>query len=157
MAVDTAALCSACAVLRPFAIFLSDRDFVAEKSCRAASRMRDERLFLREFELEFCVQERSELLFDLFGFCFRSGKTEHEIIGVPTISEPSVVWVLGVVRREPLSLSSYLLGSLLLPLLEQTLGAVKQVGVLLVRFSPLPLGVVWDENGFDKGSQLVKQ
>jgi hypothetical protein len=47
---------------------LSDRDFIAEKPCRTASRMRDERLFLGQFELEFFAQEHSELLFDLFGF-----------------------------------------------------------------------------------------
>jgi hypothetical protein len=34
---------------------------------------------------------------------------------------------------------------------------VKQVGVWLVRFSSLPPGVLWDENGFDKGIELVEQ
>src|SRR6266705_1644342 len=157
MTVDTAALCPACAVLRPFPIFLSDRNFIAEELCRIASRMRDERLFLRQFEFEFFAQERSELLFDLFGFCFWSRKTQYKVIGVPTKSEAPVVGVLEIVRRKLLGLSSHPLGSLLLPLFEQALRLVKQVGVVLVRFSSLPPGVLWDENGFDKGIELVEQ
>jgi hypothetical protein len=54
-------------------------------------------------------------------------------------------------------LSSHSLGSLLLPLFAQALGTIKQVGVLLVRFSLLPPGVLWDENGFDTGIELVEQ
>src|SRR5260221_8217168 len=84
-------------------------------------------------------------------------QTQYKIIGVPTKSESSVVGVLGVVRRKLLCLSPYPLGSLLLPLFEQALSLIKQVGILLVRFSSLPPGVLWDENGFDKGIKLVEQ
>jgi hypothetical protein len=43
-------------------------DFIAEESRCFAFGMRDQRLFFREFQLEFFSQERSELLFDFFGF-----------------------------------------------------------------------------------------
>ena len=99
----------------------------------------------------------SPLLFDLFGFRFGSREAEHEIIGIPTIPEPPVVCVLGVVRRESLGLSSHSLGSLLLPLFEQAFGPAEEFSVLLVGSSLVTCVVVWDEHGFDKGIKLIEQ
>ena len=78
------------------------------------------------------------------------------IIGIPTIPEPPVVCVLGVVRRESLGLSSHSLGSLLLPLFEQALGTVEESSVRFVGSSLVTFGVLWDENGFDKGIELIE-
>jgi hypothetical protein len=44
--------------------------------------MRDQCLVRVEFELEFVAQERGQLVFDLFGFGFRSDETQKMIVGV---------------------------------------------------------------------------
>jgi len=59
---------------------------------------------LGEFQLEGLTQEVSQPLLD--GLCFRlwTDETQQKIIGIPTIPQPSVVWVVGDDRRKPLCL-----------------------------------------------------
>src|SRR6266446_4192450 len=112
--------------------------------------MRDQRFAFGEFELEFFTQERPELLLDLFGLCFRASKAQAEIIGIPTILESPIVWVVNVVSRQSLCLFSQALSSLLLPVLEAPLCSAHQSLVLLVQPSLDPFGVLRDEDGFDE-------
>ena len=116
--------------------------------------MGNERFCTREFQLEFLTQKRPELLLDLFGFCFRSGKTQAKVISIPTILEPSVIWVVDVVSWQLLCSFPQVLSNLLLPVLEAPVGAAHQEFVFLIELSLDAFGVVRNEYRFD---ELVEQ
>src|SRR5260370_34823933 len=86
-----------------------------------------------------------------------NGKAQAEIIGIPTVLEPSIVWVVDVVSRESLGLFSQALGSLLLSFLEASLGSAHQLDVFLVELSFDTLGVLGDESGLDEPVELSAQ
>jgi hypothetical protein len=157
MTVDAAAFGSTRLVLGPFVVLLQAGDLVAEELCRLASRVSDERLFLREFSLESVAQEFFEALFDLLGFGFGADKSQNEIISVPAIPESAVGGVMGVLSRELLRLPSYPLGSLLLPVLEGAVRLTHQLFVGFVDPSFVTLGVLRDEHLFNKLVELVQQ
>jgi hypothetical protein len=57
-------------------------DLVAEVSRRLGAGVRDQGLVVVEFQFEFVTQERRDLVFDLFGFGFRSGEAQEVIVGL---------------------------------------------------------------------------
>jgi hypothetical protein len=60
--------------------------------------VRDQRLFLGQFQLEIVTQEPRQSLFDLFGLGFGSGEPEQVIVCVSAVPQPPVagiVWVPG--------------------------------------------------------------
>jgi len=71
-------------------------DVVAEEPRRACAGVGDQRLVLGQFQLEFITQERRQPLFDLLGLGLGSGEPEEVVIGVPTVSEPSVVRIMSI-------------------------------------------------------------
>ncbi len=53
----------------PLRIFVERGDLIPKKVSGFAPRMGDERFGLGQVQSEFILQERFDLLFDLFGFC----------------------------------------------------------------------------------------
>ena len=51
-----------------FVIDVLTHDLIAEKFRRSCPRMRQQRFLLREFQLEYVMQELSEFVFDFLGF-----------------------------------------------------------------------------------------
>lgn len=81
---------------------VADHDVVAQEARRLAGRMGDERLLLRELQLELLTEEAGELLLDLLGFRLGTDEAQEPIIGVAHVAEASVVRVTGIVRgQEP--------------------------------------------------------
>jgi hypothetical protein len=64
---------------------VSDTDFVAQKSCGLGGRMRDQRLFIREFQLQLFSKKCCQSLLDFFGFAFRAGESEQKVVGISHI------------------------------------------------------------------------
>jgi hypothetical protein len=107
--------------------------------------------------VKFLYQKGSKSLFDFFGLHFGSGKSQAEIICIPTKPEPSVVGVVYVICRELLCLFTQALGSLLLTILETPPCSAHQLCVFPVEFSLDTFDVLRDENGFDKRVELAQQ
>ncbi len=78
----------------PLRIFLERGDLIPKKVSGFAPGMGDERFGLRQFQFEFILQGRFDLLFDLFGFCLWPNKAEQEVICVATVSEAAKVGVV---------------------------------------------------------------
>ena len=76
------------------------RDVVAEEPGLLGPGMRDQGLLGREFQLEVIAQERTHPGLDLLGFLPRSVEAKQEIVGVPDISQSSVVRIELVVLSE---------------------------------------------------------
>ena len=57
--------------------------------------MGDQCLFWREHQFEFFSQEGTELLLDFLSFRLWSRESESKVIGVTTIAQPSVCWIMG--------------------------------------------------------------
>jgi hypothetical protein len=57
-------------------------DLIAEELRRLGAGVRDQRLVLGEFQLEFVTQELSEALLDLLGFGLWSGEPEQGVVGL---------------------------------------------------------------------------
>jgi len=57
-------------------VSLSDSDLISQKSCRFVPRMSDERFCFREFQLEFFLQVRSDLLLEFFCLRLRAIETQ---------------------------------------------------------------------------------
>jgi len=73
-----------------------DGDLIAKETGRAGAGVGYQRLFLREFQLEFILQERSQSLLDLLGFSLGPGEPEQMIICVSAISQTPksrIIWV----------------------------------------------------------------
>ena len=64
------------------AVVVLHGDLVAEEFRRPGAGVRDQRLVLRQFQLEFVTQELRQALFDLLGFGLRSGEPEQGVVGV---------------------------------------------------------------------------
>jgi hypothetical protein len=56
--------------------------------------VRNQCLVWVQFQLEIVPQELSQALLDLLGFGLRSGEPEEGVVGVSTVAEPPVVWIL---------------------------------------------------------------
>jgi hypothetical protein len=65
-----------------FAVAVLGGDLVAEVSRCPGAGMRDQRLFLIEFQLEFITQERRQLIFDGLGFGFWPGESQKVVVGL---------------------------------------------------------------------------
>ena len=76
-------------------------DLIAEEVRRLAGGVSDQRLGLRQFELEFLAQKRRNPRFDLFGLVFRTGKPQQPVIAVTDIAQPSIVRIMGVLAGIP--------------------------------------------------------
>src|SRR5690348_4447964 len=98
--------------LAAFPILLQDSDLIAQKLGSFASCMSNQGFLFGEFQLEFFAQERSNASLDLFGFSFGANEGQGKIIGVPTIFQSSIVWIMGVHSGKLLGLFSQCLGSL---------------------------------------------
>src|SRR5437879_1774127 len=85
--------------LRMFGIVVERYDFVAEKSSRTRTGVRDSGLFLRHFQFEVIAKELSQLLLDLFGFASWSRESKEEVVGVTHVLKASVIRVGGVRGR----------------------------------------------------------
>ena len=71
-------------------------DMVAQELCGFRTRMSNERFGLGEFQLEVFLQKRSKLPLDLLGFFLWTNKTQQKVIGISTIPEPPIIWVVRV-------------------------------------------------------------
>lgn len=63
-------------------VVVEDGDLVAEEAGGLCPPVGDQRLCLRELQLEFIPQELAELALDLLGFASWPGEPEQEVIGL---------------------------------------------------------------------------
>ena len=68
------------------AIVLENRHFVSEETCCLCSRMRDQGLSFREFELEGVVQKLSDSQFNLLGFTSWPDEAQKKIVSIPDVA-----------------------------------------------------------------------
>ena len=61
---------------------MEDGDLVAEEAGGLAPPVGDQRLGLRELQLEFAAQELAELALDLLGFASWPDEPEEEVVGL---------------------------------------------------------------------------
>src|SRR5579863_9163085 len=78
-----------------FCIVMLRCDLVSEEAGCTGMCMRNQGLFLAHFQLEFLLQEFSQLFLNLFRLYLWPRKSEQEIIGVAHISQSPI---FGVVR-----------------------------------------------------------
>lgn len=153
LSIDTAAFRATCGRC-PLRIFVERDDLIPKKVSGFAPRMGDERFGLGQFQSEFLLQERFDLLFDLFGFCLWPDKTEQEVVCVATVSEATEVWVLGwQLLKLPSQLPRFLASSLFVPFMGLT--DESAVGWVLLPYCTF--GVLGDKDGFHEPVQLVEQ
>src|SRR3954471_24209499 len=108
--------------------------------------MRDQGLLGREFQLEMISQERTQPILDLLGFLPRSVEAEQEIVGVPDISQPSVVRIELIVLSERAEfLADGLEVSLSRTLCFEPLHSRRQAIISRSRPFPLALGELGQE------------
>ncbi len=75
-------------------------DLVAEEARRLAGSVRDQRLGLRQLQLEFLAQERRDLRLDVLGLALWTGEPQQPVVGIADIPEPPVARISGVLARE---------------------------------------------------------
>ncbi len=80
-------------------IALLGSDLVPQEACCFRVCMSNERLFLREFELEALFQKLLQLPFDVLCFGFWSGKPKEGIICIAYVAESPVVGIDGIANR----------------------------------------------------------
>jgi len=141
----------------PLRIFVERADLIPQKVSRFAPRMGDERFGLGQFQFEFIVQERFDLLFDLFGFCLWPYKTEQEVVCVATVSQATKVWVVWVLRGQLLKLPSQLPRFLASSLFVPFMGLTDESAVGRVLLAYCTFYVSGEKDGFYKPIQLVEQ
>jgi len=74
-------------------------DLVAQESRRACAGVGDERLGLRQFQVEFVTQERRDTVLDVLGLGFRPGEPEEMVIAVPHVTQSPEPQIGGVLAR----------------------------------------------------------
>ena len=141
----------------PLRIFVERGDLISKKVSSFAPRMGDERFGLGQFQFEFILQERFDLLFDLFGLCLWPYKTEQEVICVATVSEATKVWVVWVLRWHLLKLPSQLPRFLASSLFVPFMGLTDESAVGWVLLPYCTFGVSGDKDGFYEPVQFVEQ
>jgi hypothetical protein len=141
----------------PLRIFVERGDLIPKKVSSFAPRMGDECFGLGQVQSEFILQERFDLLFDLFGFCLWPHKTEQEVICVATVSEATKVWVVWVLRWQLLKLPSQLPRFLASSLFVPFVGLTDESAVGWVLLPYCTFGVSGDKDGFYEPVQLVEQ
>jgi hypothetical protein len=138
-------------------IFVECSDLIPKKVSGFAPRMGDECFGLGQFQSEFILQERFDLLFDLFGFCLWPHKTEQEVVCVTAVSEATKVWVVWVLRWQLLKLPSQLPRFFASSLFVPFVGLTDESAVGRVLLPYCPFGVSGNKDGFYEPVQLVEQ
>src|SRR5215470_223320 len=121
-----------------FVIVVYHVEFVAEKVGRVCPSMGNRGFLFGEGEFQ-PVQYLTQLVLDFLGFFTWSGKTEQDIIGIPTVSEASVRGIGGIQRGKLVRFASECLGRLWLTIRPQPTGLLHEFEVGWIVASPLTL------------------
>ena len=78
------------------AVVVGHGDLVAEELRRLGAGVRDQGLFLVQFQLEVIAQELGQAGPDLLGLGFGSGEPEQRVIGVTCVPQPPVAGIAGI-------------------------------------------------------------
>ena len=95
---------AAVTVLIALMVGLQDGDLIAEEACGLRPSVGDQRLWLREFQLEFIAQELAELGLDLLGLASWAGEPQQEVVSVANVVKTTVIRIVEHYRRHGLCL-----------------------------------------------------
>ncbi len=73
-----------------------DSDLIAEEGRGAGSGVRDQGLFLVQFQREVLPEEPGQALPDLLCFGLRPGEPEEVVVGIAGVAEPPVAGITGI-------------------------------------------------------------
>jgi len=118
--------------------------------------MRDQRLFLIEFQLEFITQERRQLIFDGLGFGFWPGESQKVVVGIAGVAEPAVAGVARITPGQAAPLLPQFPGLCPVCAPSRPRQCVARLGVGRVLPAARPLGVLRDQDCLDVLVQLVQ-